>query len=37
MEAEQKTVGVSPDFVRLSIGLLDIEEILWDFDQALRS
>ncbi|MEC9000632.1 MAG: O-acetylhomoserine aminocarboxypropyltransferase/cysteine synthase family protein [Actinomycetota bacterium] len=27
--------GVSPDMVRLSIGLEDLEDILWDLDQAL--
>ena len=36
-EEEQKAAGVSPDFVRLSIGLEDIEDILWDIDQALNS
>jgi O-acetylhomoserine (thiol)-lyase len=34
---EQTTAGVSPDFVRLSIGLEDIDDILWDLDQALRA
>jgi O-acetylhomoserine (thiol)-lyase len=32
---QQVSAGVSPDFVRLSIGLEDIEDILWDLDQAL--
>ncbi len=32
----QRLSGVSPDFVRLSIGLEDIEDILWDLDQALQ-
>ena len=36
-EEEQKAAGVSPDFVRLSVGLEDIEDILWDLDQALRA
>ncbi len=27
--------GVSPDMVRLSVGLEDLEDILWDLDQAL--
>jgi O-acetylhomoserine (thiol)-lyase len=36
-EAEQISAGVSPDFVRLSIGLEDIEDILWDLDQALAA
>jgi O-acetylhomoserine (thiol)-lyase len=34
-EEQQISAGVSPDFVRLSIGLEDIEDILWDLDQAL--
>ena len=29
--------GVSPDFVRLSIGIEDIDDILWDLDQALAA
>ncbi len=33
---EQVSAGVSPDFVRLSIGLEDIDDILWDLDQALQ-
>jgi O-acetylhomoserine (thiol)-lyase len=36
-EEEQRAAGVSPDFIRLSIGLEDIEDILWDLDQALSS
>jgi len=28
--------GVTPDMIRLSIGLEDIEDILWDLDQALQ-
>ncbi len=32
---QQEHAGVSPDFVRLSIGIEDIEDILWDLDQAL--
>ena len=35
-EEQQVTAGVSPDFVRLSIGLEDIDDILWDLDQALQ-
>jgi O-acetylhomoserine (thiol)-lyase len=34
-EEEQIAAGVSPDFVRLSIGLEAIDDILWDLDQAL--
>lgn len=35
--AEQKQAGVSPDMIRLSIGLEDIDDILYDLDQALRA
>ena len=31
----QEAAGVTEDLVRLSIGLEDIEDILWDLDQAL--
>ena len=34
---EQATAGVTPDFVRLSVGLEDIEDILWDLDQSLSA
>ncbi|MHB0878625.1 MAG: O-acetylhomoserine aminocarboxypropyltransferase/cysteine synthase family protein [Anaerolineae bacterium] len=34
-EEEMTTAGVTPDFVRLSIGLEDIEDIIWDLEQAL--
>ena len=34
---ELRSAGVTPDFVRLSIGLEDIEDILWDLDQALTA
>ncbi len=36
-EAELTTAGVSPDFIRLSIGIEDIEDIVWDLDQALNT
>jgi len=32
---EQTAAGVTPDFIRLSIGIEDIDDILWDLDQAL--
>jgi O-acetylhomoserine (thiol)-lyase len=32
---EQAAAGVTPDMVRLSVGLEDIDDILWDLDQAL--
>jgi O-acetylhomoserine (thiol)-lyase len=34
---QQESAGVSPDFVRLSVGIEDIEDILADLDQALES
>ena len=34
---EMLTAGVTPDFVRLSVGLENIEDILWDLDQALAA
>jgi O-acetylhomoserine (thiol)-lyase len=34
---EQLAAGVSPDFIRLSVGLEDIDDILWDLDQALNA
>jgi O-acetylhomoserine (thiol)-lyase len=34
-EEEQASAGVTPDFIRLSVGLEDIDDILWDLDQAL--
>ena len=33
--AEQAATGVSPDYIRLSIGIEDIEDIIADLDQAL--
>ncbi len=35
-EEDQLAGGVTPDLIRLSIGLENIEDILWDLDQALR-
>lgn len=33
--AEQEAAGVRPELVRLSIGLEDVEDLIWDLDQAL--
>ncbi|GAB4269273.1 MAG: O-acetylhomoserine aminocarboxypropyltransferase/cysteine synthase [Candidatus Promineifilaceae bacterium] len=35
-EAELASAGVKPDFIRLSIGIEDIDDILWDLEQALE-
>jgi O-acetylhomoserine (thiol)-lyase len=38
LSAEQQiAAGVEPEMVRLSVGLEDIEDILWDLDQALSA
>jgi O-acetylhomoserine (thiol)-lyase len=34
-EEEQNAAGVSPDYIRLAVGLENIDDILWDLDQAL--
>jgi O-acetylhomoserine (thiol)-lyase len=34
---EQTAAGVTPDLVRLSIGLEDVDDIIWDLDQALNA
>jgi O-acetylhomoserine (thiol)-lyase len=34
---EQEAAGVTPELVRLSIGLEDLDDILWDLDQALAA
>jgi O-acetylhomoserine (thiol)-lyase len=36
-EAEQKSSGVTPDLVRVSVGIEHIEDIKLDFDEALRA
>jgi len=34
-EEQQKAAGVTPDMVRISVGIENIDDILWDVDQAL--
>jgi len=36
-EAEQRDTGVTPDLIRLSIGIEDVNDIIEDLDQALAS
>jgi len=36
-EEQQMSTGVTPDFVRLSVGIEDIEDLLADLDQALKA
>ena len=35
-EDEQRAAGVSPEMIRLSVGLESLDDILWDLDQALE-
>ncbi len=35
-EEEQRAAGVTPDMIRLSIGIEDVEDIIYDLDQALN-
>ena len=35
-EEELARAGVRPDMIRLSVGIEDADDILWDIDQALR-
>jgi O-acetylhomoserine (thiol)-lyase len=34
-EQDQIAAGVTPDMIRISVGLESIDDILWDIDQAL--
>jgi O-acetylhomoserine (thiol)-lyase len=34
-EADQLKAGVTPDMVRMSVGIESLDDILWDIDQAL--
>lgn len=36
-EEQQVATGVTPDFVRLSVGIEDIEDLIEDLDQALKA
>jgi O-acetylhomoserine (thiol)-lyase len=36
-EREQKDSGVTPDMVRVSVGIENIDDIIEDFDQALNA
>jgi O-acetylhomoserine (thiol)-lyase len=33
---EQKAAGVTPDMIRLSIGVEDADDLIWDLNQALE-
>ena len=36
-EEEQAKAGVTPDMIRLSVGIENVDDILWDLDQALAA
>jgi len=36
-DAQQRAAGVPPDMVRISVGLENLDDILWDIDQALAA
>ncbi|GAA4506597.1 O-acetylhomoserine aminocarboxypropyltransferase/cysteine synthase family protein [Brevibacterium yomogidense] len=36
-EAQLEAGGVKPDLIRISVGLEDLDDILWDLDQALAA
>lgn len=36
-EAEQSAAGVRPEYIRVSVGIEDMGDIQYDFDQALRA
>jgi O-acetylhomoserine (thiol)-lyase len=35
-EEEQRKAGVTPDMIRMSVGIESLDDILWDIDQALN-
>jgi O-acetylhomoserine (thiol)-lyase len=36
-DEEQVAAGISPDMIRISVGLEDLDDILWDLEQALSA
>ena len=36
-EEQQAAAGITPDMVRISVGLETLDDILWDLDQALAA
>ena len=36
-ESDMVAAGVTPDMVRLSVGIEDIDDIVWDLDEALEA
>ncbi len=36
-ESDQAAAGITPDMVRLSVGIEDLDDLIWDLDQALAA
>jgi O-acetylhomoserine (thiol)-lyase len=36
-DSDQAAAGITKDLIRLSIGLEDLDDIIWDLDQALAA
>jgi len=36
-DEQQLDAGITKDLVRLSVGIEDIDDIIWDLDQALEA
>ena len=36
-DEDMEACGVTPDMVRLSVGLEDVEDLIWDLDQAIEA
>jgi O-acetylhomoserine (thiol)-lyase len=36
-ESDQQAAGVTADMIRLSVGLEDLEDLIWDLEQALAA
>jgi O-acetylhomoserine (thiol)-lyase len=35
-DAEQRAIGITPEFIRVAVGLEHIDDLIADFDQALK-
>ena len=36
-QEQQRSAGITPDMIRVSVGIEDAEDLIADFEQALRS
>ena len=35
-EEEQELAGVTPDMIRVSVGIEDVDDLIWDLNQAFE-